>query len=303
MAKSEIIITQSPYGSGSAGVAVRGLDLYSVGSQAIVFTNSIEGNKNVTKWEWILVERPPGSAAILSGSDTREASIQADVAGRYVVSLRVNDLGDATPGYSITVAGVSYPVLDSSGGTDYGDWDLPAFREGVSANWTDRYGAGNPYGAQRELYRIISDLRELYISKMATNDKLAVNKVIKFNFVYVPLNNRARQTVTSTAYAATSPLIDFSDYDYGTVKFGAVLGRRLPTTVTAKLVDYTHSVDVANSEVSCTVVGPTTFLSSALTVGNAAGNIRLTPTAYRVYITETGSTIGHIYDAFLLLDA
>lgn len=298
MAKSQIIITQTAYGSSAAGEAMRGLDLYSVGSEAIVFSNSADGNTGVTKWEWTLVERPPGSIAMLQGSDSSEASIQADISGRYVVSLRVNDLGNSTSGYSVTVAGVSYPTYRSSGGTDYGDWDLPAFSEGISANWTDKYGANNPYGAQRELYRIISDLREYYIPTAFDQYKL-----IRFNFAYAPVNSRALQVTTVAVPAAYSALLDMSDYDYGVVKFGVVLRRSVTATAYAKLKDHTHGGDITNSEVSTTSTNPVTLISSALTVGNGVGEVRLTPTMYEIEIRRTGTGAVYIYDAFLLLDA
>jgi hypothetical protein len=274
---------------------MRGLDLYSVGSEVITFTNSIAGNKNVTKWEWTLVERPPGSTAILQGSDSSEAYIQTDVSGRYVVSLRVNDLGDGTPGYSITVAGVSYPIYDSKSSIDHGDWDSPAFSEGVAANWTDKYGASNPHGAQRELYRIASDIREHYLGYI---DK----KIIKLFFAPDSLPQMHNNFLPEVALF-TLP-IDMSDYNYGTVKFGAVLYREGAAGTAYASLSY-GGVYVTGSTVS-TVAGPVTVLSSALTVGAGAGELKLVPTVYAVDISIVGGGGGDfcsIYDAFILLDA
>jgi hypothetical protein len=297
MAKVEIIITQTAHGSSAAGEAKRGLDPYSVGSEPIVFTNSVEGNKNVTKWEWVLLERPPSSTAQLSGSDTREASLQADVYGRYVVSLRVNDLGDGTPGYSVTVAGVSY---SDSGGTDIGDWDLPAFNEGVYANWTDKYGSGNPYGAQREMYRIVSDVRTRYLGAMSVQ-----GSIIRFPFSTTAWTVQKTSNTTPTI----ANYVDFamSDYIYRTIKFGVVLYNYSPVggrVAWAKLRNLTNGFDITGSLVS-TDVGPITVLSSALTVGTSGGTLRLALTRYSVLIYVAGGTSGecHLYDAFLDLDA
>jgi len=162
MAKAEISISQSNSGlSSTPGKALRGLTIYAGAGDEIEFANSADGDIGAYKWQWTLIERPPGSAASLVGATGNSCTLNADVYGRYVVSLRVNGLSDDSEGYAVTVAGVSYPSLGAaSGGGNLGDWDLPAYNERDFANWLDHFGPDNPYGAQRELYRILKQIRE-----------------------------------------------------------------------------------------------------------------------------------------------
>jgi hypothetical protein len=259
---------------------MRGLDLYSVGSEVITFTNSSDGSVGVTKWEWTLVEVPPGSSATLSGATTATATLQADEYGSYVVSLRVNDMGDDTDGYGITVAGASYPVLHTVAAVDYGDWDPPAFHEETNSNWTDKYGTKNPYGSQRGLYKIISDLREFYIPRLFN-----MNSRLDFTFSEALTQRSDSSTYVDAAYMTE---IDMSDYVYGTVKFVATFKAQAPGTAYVQLYDVTNSVIVTSSEISTASATVVTVWSSALTVGNAAGNMRLTPAMYKVEIKITG---------------
>jgi len=161
MPKADIVITQTtPRPVGQAGKSARGLDLHATNTEPIVFTNSDDGHVGAVKYEWSLLESPPGSVAVLSGANTRTAELEADVYGRYVVQLRVNDMGDDTPGSQILVASVSFPSLGTaSWGDELCDWDLPAFSEATYANWQDYYSAENVHGAQQELWRILYQLR------------------------------------------------------------------------------------------------------------------------------------------------
>jgi len=300
MPKSEIIITQVAHGSSAAKEAKRGLDLYAVGSEVLTFTNSTDGSVGVTKYEWTLVEGPPGSSATLSGATTATATLQADEYGSYVVSLRVNDMDDDTLGYSTTVAGCSYPVLHTVSTVDYGDWDPPAFNEETNSNWTDKYGTKNPRGSQRGLYKIISDIREFYIPRffnMATNE-------LYFTFSGALVQKTDSNTYVDSAYMTE---IDMSDYVYGTVKFGVTFISQAPGTAYVHLYDVTNSVIVTSSEVSTASATVVTVWSSALTVGSGAGNLRVTPTMYKVQIKITGGVPAadyvSIYAATIDLDA
>jgi hypothetical protein len=302
MPSSKIIITQTAHGSSAAGEAKRGLDLYAVLSQAITFTNDADASVGVTKYEWTLIERPPGSTATLSGAATATASLQADKYGGYVVSLRVNDMADNTDGYSVTVAGCSYPVLHTVSTVDYGDWDPPAFHEETNSNWIDKYGPKNPYGSQRGLYKILSDLREFYIPTA-----LNASNIIRFPFVYIA--TYVEQEVDSAAYfdAAVMAEIDMTDYSYDTVKFVTVCRVDSPGTGYVRLYDETNGVAVTSSEVTTTSSTIVTLTSSALTVGGGAGNLRTTPAMYKVQVKITGGTPGvdyiNIFDAYIDLDA
>lgn len=299
MARSSIIISQDPHGSSPAGVAKRGLDLYSVGSKALIFTNSSDGNIGVSKWEWTLVERPPGSSASLSGADSDTAQLQADVYGRYVVSLRVNDLGDDTLGYSEIVAGVSYPSLGTLlSGDELGDWDLPAFHEGTHANWTDFYGPLNPFGAQRELFRILKQVRENLSGGVADG-------VIRF-----PLSGALSQRTDLNVWtdAAYIKAFDMSDIAHVNAYFGATAMREGSAgTVEVRLYDVTNAVAITNSLIDTYGATPSDGESVALTVGGSSGNLRNDgATNYKVQIRITGGTptadFVSLFDAWLRLE-
>lgn len=161
MSISEITISQTGKGPFAAAKSARGLDLYSVGSNAINFTATAYAG--IYTYEWTLLERPPGSTAIINNSTAQISNIQADVYGRYVVALRINGQGNNTLGYSKIVAGCSFPSLGTWSGMNLGDWDIPAYLEGDLANWTDFYSSTNEKGGQQELYRILYQLRSYYI--------------------------------------------------------------------------------------------------------------------------------------------
>jgi len=298
MAKAEIIISQDPHGSSPAGVAKRELDLYSVGSKPIIFTNSSDGNIGVSKWEWTLVERPPGSSASLADADTDTAELEADVYGRYVVSLRVNDLGDDTMGFSVTVAGVSYPSLGSLvSGDELGDWDLPAFHEETYANWTDFYGPLNPFGAQRELFRILKQMRENLSGGVADG-------VIRFPLSGALTQRTDLSTWTDAAYIKA---FDMSDIAHVNAYFGATAVREgVAGTVNIRLYDVTNAVAITGSTLTGYGASPEDKETSALTVGGSAGNLRNdADTNYKVQIQITGGTPStdfvSMYDAWLRL--
>jgi hypothetical protein len=299
MPSSKIIITQTAHGSSAAGEAKRGLDLYAVLSQAITFTNDADASVGVTKYEWTLIERPPGSTATLSGAATATASLQADKYGGYVVSLRVNDMADNTDGYSVTVAGCSYPVLHTVSTVDYGDWDPPAFHEETNSNWIDKYGPKNPYGSQRGLYKILSDIREFYIPTFQS-----MNSVLRFPFTEALVQDSDSSSYVDAAYMSE---VAMNDYLYGTVKFSVILKSDTPGTAYAQLYDVTNSVAITGSEVSTTSTVPVALSSGALTVGSGAGNIRLASTMYKVQIKITGGVPAtdyvKIFDAVIDLDA
>ena len=148
MSYAKIVITQDSV-SGASGVARDDIEAYSVASKAVTLSNDATGDLGVSSWEWTLLEQPPGSAISMLNPTSQNAELRPDVPGRYVVSLRVNGLGDSTSGYARTVIGVKYDALDGA----WGEWLPPAATEGFDANWS-----ANAYGAQPALYEIIDDL-------------------------------------------------------------------------------------------------------------------------------------------------
>jgi len=299
LARSQIVITQAPHGSSAPGIAKRSLDLYVTDSESVWFTNSTDGNIGVTRWEWVLIERPPGSTVSLLGADSATAELRPDVYGRYVVSLRINGMGSDTPGYMKTVASVSFPSLGvAPGGDNLGDWDLPAFHEGTSANWEDFYGPANPYGAQRELYRILHQLRSSYVP------------LIGHQYPSLPFNLSGalvqRSDSASWADAGYLRAIDFGDYTFDHLTFGAVVLREGSAgTAYVRIYDETHTVAVTGGSVS-TIAGPVEIWTADLPVGAAAGNMRNdASTLYKVQVCIVGGSLTtdfvNVYDAFITM--
>lgn len=285
MAGSSIIITQTPHGSSAAGVAKRDLDIYTSGNE-IEFTNF--DNTGVQAWDWELLEKPPGSAATLTGATTAAADLQADVEGRYVVSLRVNGLGNDTSGYSVIVAGVSFAGLGSDpwgGGDTLGDWDPPAFLERGYANWTDFYGSLNTKGAQRELYRILYQLRKKYLPLLHTPQSV--------HFL-CPWSDNYSQTTDQNTYqvAGYLPMMNFVDYPVQNIKMIYSMMRNGGSgTGSIRLYNVSDGELVTGTEMTTVGTPPVTVWSSALTIGTAAGNLKNNGNKnYRFEIKITGGT-------------
>lgn len=303
MAKSQIVISQSNSGLTSApGVALRALDLYSGAGDEITFQNY--DNTGVTQWEWTLIERPPGSVASLVGAAGSVCTLNADVYGRYVVALRVNGLGDDTTGYSITVAGVSYPgsSLALPSGDYLGDWDIPAYSERDNANWIDFYGA-NAYGAQREVYRILKQLREFMTYNNIFSGSEPGTIVVPFS---LPGSLTQNTNVAGyTVIAAYSFLMSIPDF-ISDAWFCAVMSKSGGGGDTAgvRLYDETNAVSVADLTDN---TGNVVTRTAQLTIGSAAGNLRNDgPTRYSVRIESNpggGGDECNLYSAMLMLFA
>jgi hypothetical protein len=248
LAYSKIVITQGGT-PGGAGVSRDDLDLYAVASQDVVLTNETAGDVGVATWLWTLEERPPGSAISMLNPTSSTAQLRPDVYGRYVVSLRVNDLGNSTEGYSKLVVGCRYPTLGTApGGWEIGEFAPPAFSEGTLANW-----GGNPYGAQPEIYELFRQVRELLLPA-AIGTGTAKTRLV---FTQPPsLVSRSDQPSPGWATSAVTWGINMADYPWvNTAKFFAVAIRE-GTAGTAKvqLYDRTNAVAVTSSDVTTTAL-------------------------------------------------
>jgi hypothetical protein len=81
-------------------------------------TASRDADGTVTAYEWKLASKPIGSSAKLSSASAKAVSLAADLAGRYIVSLRVRDddgAWSATATHAVTVSAGDPPGLAIQG--------------------------------------------------------------------------------------------------------------------------------------------------------------------------------------------
>ena len=284
MAKVEIQIVQAGKGPFAAGKAARDLDLYSVGSNAVYFSNS--SSTGITKYEWVLESQPPDSIVTLLSADQPTCELRPDKFGRYVVSLRINDLGNDTPGYGKTTAGCSFDSLGTLGsGDELGDFDPPAFNEETYANWEDFYGPDNNEGAQHAIYRFMYQMRT-YVMPMVVGVAGTVRQQLRFMLsrALIQRSDTLNPAWVDAAYIAPFDMVDYPWID--TVHFAGLFFREGTTgSAQVRLYDVTNAVAVTNSTVSTTSTSPVVKTSIALTVGSAPGNMRNdAPTLYKVQI-------------------
>jgi polyisoprenoid-binding protein YceI len=113
MSTVSIVINQSGKAAGEAGVSRDDLSL----GTPVVLTN--DNNSGVTSWRWTLVARPAGSGAVLSSMTASSTEFTPDLAGSYLVELRVNG----------RVRGRIIAAVKTSRG-----WRIPAAGEGNEFN-------------------------------------------------------------------------------------------------------------------------------------------------------------------------
>jgi hypothetical protein len=93
-AQSELsYVTINAQASNSAPVAIVGPNQYvSIGSTVTLDgTASSDANRDALTYQWLIASSPQGSKAQLLGATTAKPTLVPDLAGSYVVSLRVND--------------------------------------------------------------------------------------------------------------------------------------------------------------------------------------------------------------------
>jgi hypothetical protein len=280
MAYSSIIVTQGGV-PGAAGVSRDDIDLFSVASQSVTFSNDTDGDVGVQTWEWTLVERPYGSVAALVGPTNASCTLNTDIYGRYVVALRVNGLGDSTNGYSETVCGCRYvsPGTIIGGTEEYLDWLPPAANEGWLANWS-----ANDKGAQPEIWRLFNHLRT-YALPAACVPSQVVSQVHMDAYL-------AGHNTTSTnngAFQVAGHMIGLNMALLPWVKeavFQALFTRNGGAdTAEVRLYDVTNAVAVTSALLTDASGAMVELSSAALTIGSAAGNLRNDAlTRYRVEI-------------------
>jgi len=281
---AKIIITQAAV-SAAAGVARDDIDLFSLAGDPVYFSNAPNGDVGVSSWQWTLIERPPGSVVSLISATSPVCEVQPDAYGAYVVSLRVNGMGDHTDGHAKTMIACRYP--DLAPGFHIGDWRAPAFNEGTLAN----YG-GNALGAQPDIYKFMDEVRNL-LMPMYWNIKAFF---WEFSF---PSHLTARSNLAAPAWATAGylPLITAEDPAdplsvYNRAYFMATLFRNgAAGTAKVRLYDETNGVMITGTDLTTATGTIDDVLAGPLTIGIAPGNIRMDgPTRYRVDIEITGGT-------------
>ena len=85
MVTASIVINQVAKPAGSPSVSREDLDL----GVSVALSNF--DNTGVISWAWLLVSRPPGSAAVLTSLVNPTTSFTPDVRGSYLIRLTVSD--------------------------------------------------------------------------------------------------------------------------------------------------------------------------------------------------------------------
>lgn len=141
-----VIVADQPTGAGAGVPGVSRNDLWL--SQQVNLSVGVGGN---TSYEWIILDKPPGSGASLSSTNTATSSFTPDVVGTYRVRLITN--GGGPGNVQIKVFRVRYT---STGALASRGWAMPAKGEfGIEEN---NY-ASNVRGYDEAWRFIVDDLQ------------------------------------------------------------------------------------------------------------------------------------------------
>ncbi|NNG03294.1 MAG: hypothetical protein HKM95_04250, partial [Inquilinus sp.] len=139
--------------------------------------------------KWSLVARPAGSAAALSGSAGQRPKLTLDVAGTYVVQLRVSDESErvadtvtistvntrpvAAAGADQSIVAGAVLVLDGAGSTDV-DGDLLGYRWALIA--LPAGSAATIDGPTSIRPRLTTDIAGTYVAQLVVDDGLEISR-------------------------------------------------------------------------------------------------------------------------------
>lgn len=286
-----VIVADQPSGAGSGVPGTARKDLWL--SQQINLSVATSGNNT---YEWALLDIPPGSAVELSSTTDMAVDFTPDVAGTYRVRLVTN--GGGAGNIQILVLRVRF---SNTGALVNRGWALPALGEsGTSEN---NY-AGNTRGYDEVFEFILNDLEPwangLTVAWNGTEigqertlnvvggkspaDDSADGRVNLFIEHYVELPFLVG--VGSTASASPGQVLGARGIDISKLPGGTKTAYFVATIVSSMSADVAHvelwdvttGVIVTNASLTNTAASDKTisqtFVSAALTIGVASGNIR-----------------------------
>lgn len=278
-------------GAGSPGVARK--DLWAGRS-----VNLYVGTSGNSKYSWELLDRPAGSATVLSSEITSTTSFTPDIRGSYRVRLITNNGG---PGNIQTLV---YRVRRDNTGAITG-WALPAVGERrEEAN----YG-GNDRGWAEVMEEVFAEIaQDLDGSGASLGDLEDRVDTIEAAVLYreISLFSGMARTEDNGYYRFGAQYLDLSKYPttIGTrsrvIRLRAVVSASgeldtglVPWVSRVRLYNVTNGEVVTNSvltgSTSLPVQNPSQVTSSALVVGASAGNLRSTPAIYAVELMAQGA--------------
>ncbi|MEQ9131894.1 MAG: PKD domain-containing protein [Salinisphaeraceae bacterium] len=138
-------------------------------------------------YQWTLSSAPSGSNASVTGATSATASLTTDVAGRYVVDLRVSQTGLGSDNDSVVVIANTTPVADAgmSRGADLGSLvtldgteSMDADRDGLTYTWTLEAPEGSATSLQdpeTAMASFTADVVGIYEASLIVSDDIATS--------------------------------------------------------------------------------------------------------------------------------
>lgn len=244
-----VIVANQATGAGAGSPGVARNDLWQ--AQQVQLVDGAGGNST---WEWTLLDKPPGSAATLSGAATSAATFTPDLVGTYRVQLLTNGGG---PGN--IVIKVFRVRKDSTGALTNRGWAPPALGEaGGEANYV-----GN-----------LRDWAEVFEFILADLLVTANSVVMPARFVVPGFGGVVTTQVAAAGGIAIGTIaFDPSAYFAGNsqterkIAFQAILEVTTGVTAEIKLYNLDTAQVVTGSTLTSSVTSPTRVISSSFTIG------------------------------------
>ena len=265
-----VIVANQNTGAGAGSPGVARNDLWQ--AQAVDLLDGAGGNAS---WEWTLLDKPPGSAAALTGASTAAAAFTPDLLGTYRVQLITN--GGGPGNISIKVFRVR---RDLTGVLSGRGWAMPGLGE---IDGESNY-PGNSRAWAEVFEFITADILNEYrfIPRLPARSIIpgALDKsTVQASFVAV-----GTLSFDPTAFFAGSSQILRAIVFDTLVAVDPVGGLGLEI----RLFNVTDGEVVTSTLLTSTSSVVERKVSVALTVGGAAGNIKNGLRIYEVQLRRTG---------------